>query len=87
MPNLSAHSLYHRNFCPYCIKVRAALKLMNLDVELVDVSADSEAYNALVSQGGRSMVPCLRIANDDGSVEWMYESDDIIDYFKENFSK
>ncbi|WP_407334326.1 glutaredoxin family protein [Enterovibrio sp. 27052020O] len=87
MPNLSAHSLYHRTHCPYCLKVRAALKLMNLDVELVDVSANRDAYDALVSEGGRSMVPCLRIAHDDGSVEWMYESDDIIDYFRENFSK
>ncbi|MEZ8143789.1 hypothetical protein A1OO_17110 [Enterovibrio norvegicus FF-33] len=87
MPNLSAHSLYHKTFCPYCVKVRAALKMMSLDVDLVDVGADREAHNTLVTQGGRGMVPCLRIAHDDGSVEWMYESDDIIDYFKENFSK
>ncbi|KXF82400.1 glutaredoxin family protein [Enterovibrio coralii] len=86
MPDLNAHSLYHREFCPYCMKVRAALKSMNLDVKLVDVSADPAAYQALVSEGGRGMVPCLHIEHEDGTVEWMYESDDIIEYFQENFA-
>ncbi|MDD1783123.1 glutathione S-transferase N-terminal domain-containing protein [Enterovibrio sp. ZSDZ35] len=86
MPELKAHSLYQRTFCPYCMKVRAALKMMSLDVALVDVSADPSAYQELVSEGGRGMVPCLRITHDDGTVEWMYESDDIIEYFQENFA-
>jgi len=30
-------------------------------------------------------VPCLRIDKDDGSVQWMYESNDIIAYLKREF--
>lgn len=87
MPDLNAHNLYHKSYCPFCLKVRAALKMMNLDVALVDVGADREAYQELVTEGGRGMVPCLRIEHDNGTVEWMYESDDIIEYFEENFAK
>jgi len=30
--------------------------------------------------GGKTQVPCLRIEQAGGEVEWMYESDDIIRY-------
>lgn len=41
---------------------------------------DIAAYKELVTGGGRATVPCLRIEQDDGAVEWMYESLDIIKY-------
>lgn len=34
----------------------------------------------LVEQGGKRTVPCLRIDNNDGSSQWMYESKDIVAY-------
>lgn len=43
-------------------------------------TSDSEHHSALSAGGGKTQVPCLRIESDDGKVEWMYESDDIIRY-------
>jgi len=34
----------------------------------------------LIDGGGKSQVPCLRIESEDGAVQWMYESRDIINY-------
>lgn len=84
MPN---HSLYQRPYCLYCLKVRAALKLMKVELALLNISKDKHAFNALVSEGGKKMVPCLRIERDDGSVEWMYESNDIIKYIKTRIAR
>ncbi|PMN65555.1 glutaredoxin family protein [Enterovibrio norvegicus] len=84
MSNLELLSLYHKDYCPYCLKVRAAMTYMGVDIKLVNVGTDSDARDRLISEGGKSMVPCLRIESTDGSVEWMYESDDIIEYLKEN---
>jgi glutathione S-transferase len=40
----------------------------------------------LVREGGRHKVPCLRIENADKSVEWLYESSDIIARLKSQFN-
>lgn len=49
------------------------------DLELNNTS-DRQQAQALMQGGGKTQVPCLRIEQADGSVEWMYESDDIIRY-------
>ena len=41
---------------------------------------DISAYRELVTGGGRATVPCLRIERDDGQVEWLYESLDIVHF-------
>lgn len=51
----------------------------DLDLELRNTS-DREHAQALMAGGGKTQVPCLRIENEQGAVEWMYESDDIIQY-------
>ena len=38
----------------------------------------------LAEKGGRIKVPCLRI-EDNGNVQWMYESNDIIAYLEQRF--
>ena len=50
------------------------------EVPQKDTLLDFEAYRELIRDGGRGMVPCLRIESDDGHVRWMYESQDIIEY-------
>ncbi len=77
--------LYQYNACPFCVKVRRAMKRMSLDIELRDIRANPEYKKELEHEGGRSMVPCLRIENEDGSYTWMYESSDIINYLSEKF--
>jgi len=49
------------------------------DLELRNTSEGTHAQ-ALMQGGGKTQVPCLRIEQADGSVEWMYESSDIINY-------
>jgi glutathione S-transferase len=39
----------------------------------------------LLNGGGRKTVPCLRIEDSSGSVQWMYESGDIIAYLQRKF--
>jgi glutaredoxin len=83
--SLARYSLYHFDGCPFCIKVRRAMQRMNLPIELRDASPAGEHRTALANEGGRIMVPCLRIEKEDGSSEWMYESKDIIAYLDERY--
>ena len=76
-------SLYHFQSCPYCALVRRAIDELGLDVELRDILEDPARYRELVEATGRQMVPCLQIESGDGSVRWMHESRDIVDYLRE----
>ena len=49
------------------------------DLDLRSTS-DREHAQALMPGGGPPPVPWLAIEQADGSIEWMYESDDIIRY-------
>lgn len=79
-------ALYQFHGCPFCIKVRRTMHKLNLPIQLRDVNKDPAAEQELISGGGKRTVPCLRIENDDGTVQWMYESNDIIDYLERNFA-
>lgn len=72
--------LYQFESCPFCVKVRRALKRLNLNIELRDAKNNLEYRKELESQGGMIQVPCLRITEESGAVRWLYESDDIITY-------
>lgn len=50
------------------------------DVEMVDIEADPKNKDELIALGGMYQVPMLLI---DGKP--LYESDDIIKWFKENY--
>lgn len=71
--------LYYSNYCFFCQKVMTFLRDKNREIELKSTS-DRENATALMQGGGKTQVPCLRIEQADGSVQWMYESDDIIRY-------
>lgn len=75
-------SLYGYPSCPYCGLVLRAIDELDADVELRNVLADDERLRELLEATGRRTVPCLRIEAEDGSVEWMHESQDIIDYLR-----
>ena len=75
-------SMYQFKTCPFCVKVRRVLKRQALNVELRDAKNDAGHKAALVNEGGRHKVPCLRIEKADDSVQWLYESTDIIAYLK-----
>ena len=78
-------SLYVSGYCPYCMVVRRALSEVGVSVEERDVSASSADRAELRAATGRSTVPVLRIARDDGPDTWMPESQDIVRYIKRRF--
>ena len=75
-------SLYHFQSCPYCARVRRALKDLDVDIELKDIHEDRAALAALVAATGRQTVPVLRIAKGD---VWIPESAEIIRHLYDQF--
>jgi glutaredoxin len=71
-------ALYQFETCPFCVKVRRAIKRMGLKIEIRDILKVTAFEEELIKNGGQRQVPCLKISNRDGSVRWLYESSDII---------
>jgi glutaredoxin len=78
-------ALYQYAACPFCVKVRRAMKRNGLNIETRDAKRSEQAKEELVNGGGQLKVPCLRIEEDNGEVRWMYESGDIINYLEQRF--
>jgi glutaredoxin len=79
MPQLT---LYHFVGCPYCSRVTSYLQQAGISIPMKDTQRDPAARQELVKIGGRAQVPCLVI---DGKA--LYESLDIIEWFKNNWKK
>jgi glutaredoxin len=77
--------LYQYRACPFCVKVRRAMKRQSLTIETRDVKRSDTAREELRAGGGNLKVPCLRIEDVQGQVEWIYESKDIIGYLEGRF--
>ena len=77
--------LYQYEACPFCVKVRRAMKRNSLNIETRDVKRSDDAREELLAGGGSLKVPCLRIEEDQGGSRWMYESADIIEYLEQQF--
>ncbi|MCA9365806.1 glutathione S-transferase N-terminal domain-containing protein [Candidatus Kaiserbacteria bacterium] len=75
-------TIYLKPGCPFCNKVLATLDTLELEYERKDVTSDEAILNELIEKGGQKMVPYLV---DDEKGKAMYESDDIVDYLKENY--
>jgi len=78
-------ALYHYQACPFCVKVRRAMKRQSLTIETRDVKRSHSARDELLAGGGDLKVPCLRIEEGERGVQWMYESKDIIEYLEGRF--
>ena len=80
----TAHlSLYQLPACPFCVKVRREIKRCGLNIPLKNINKDERLLNELVEQGGKRMVPCLRIVNEKQDVTWLYESSEINNYIQQ----
>ena len=75
-------ALFVRPTCPFCRKVTRFMAANGINVPQLDILTDRDAYAELVDKGGMDQVPCLRIGGD----RYLYESDDIIAWLKENAS-
>lgn len=74
-------TLYHFSACMFCMKVRFFLWRKRIKISQKDILINPEYAQELVTGGGKRQVPCLRIENEN-TVQWLYESSDIINYFK-----
>ena len=79
-------ALYQFQACPFCVKVRRQIKRLSLNIKLCDAKNNEQYRQELLANGGRIKVPCLKIEQDNGDVNWMYESSDINQYLEDRFS-
>ncbi len=75
--------LYVLESCPYCRKVMAFLNENAIKYNEFDIS-EPENYDNLLKLGGKSQVPFL---DDEENHIKMYESDEIIDYFRNSMKE
>ena len=78
-------TLYQYKACPFCVKVRRAMKRQGLDIEVRDVKRSAAAKSELLAGGGTLKVPCLRIKQGEQASQCMYESQNIIGYLEKQF--
>ncbi len=78
--------LYQFRTCPFCIKVRKEIARLSLNIELRDAQHDATHCAELEQGGGKLQVPCLRIEDAQGQVRWLYESDAIIAWLRQQFA-
>lgn len=79
-------ALYQYKACPFCVKVRRAMKRQSLQIATYDAKRSATSRKELVEGGGKLKVPCLRIEEPGGAVNWMYDSSEIINYLQGRFA-
>ena len=79
-------ALYQYQTCPFCIKVRQEMRRLSLNVAQYDAQHEGPNRTHLLQGGGQAKVPCLRITDETGQQQWMYESGTINAYLKKRFS-
>ena len=78
-------ALYQFKTCPFCIKVRREIKRLSLPIELRDAQKNQQRRAELLQGGGFVKVPCLQIRDEQGNVQWLYESTAINEYLHRRF--
>lgn len=78
--------LYQYRTCPFCIKVRQEMRRLALNLETRDAQGPGKDREDLLNGGGKAKVPCLKITDQAGNAQWMYESADIIAYLRGRFA-
>lgn len=79
-------ALYQYRTCPFSIKVRQEMRRLSLPIERRDAQHDASNRAALLREGGQAKVPCLKITDQAGQGQWLYESGAIIAYLRGRFA-
>ena len=79
-------ALYQYQTCPFCIKVRQEISRLSLAIRRVDAQPEGSDRQALLSGGGKTKVPCLKITDDSGNDQWLYDSEKIVAYLRVRFA-
>jgi glutathione S-transferase len=78
--------LYQFKTCPFCIKVRREVNRLSLTIEMRDAQKNPQHRADLLQGGGQIKVPCLQIKDEQGNVQWLYESSEINRYLHQRFA-
>lgn len=78
--------LYQYRTCPFCMKVRHEIRRLSLMIETLDAQPAGPIRDELVRSGGQAKVPCLKITDQAGNSQWLYESGAIIEYLRGRFA-
>ncbi|MBL4609560.1 glutaredoxin family protein [Halopseudomonas sp.] len=78
-------ALYQFRACPFCVRTRRTMHRLNLPIALKDAKNNPQDRQALLEQGGKIKVPCLRIDEGD-TVTWLYDSKVIGAYLEDRFA-
>jgi len=88
-------ALYHYQSCPFCGITREAIKYMEqgasgkpaaYNIDQRDILKQPEYRKELISGGGKPQVPCLKIETNNGTIHWLYESRDIIEFLQNRYA-
>ena len=78
-------ALYQFKTCPFCIKVRQEMHRLALPITRLDAQHEAQIRSALLQGSGATKVPCLKITDASGSVQWLNDSGAIIGYLRGRF--
>ncbi len=79
-------ALYQFRTCPFCLKVRQEMARLSLTIERRDAQYDDKNRSDLLQGSGLSKVPCLKITDKSGNVQWLGGSKEIINYLQGRFA-
>ncbi len=79
-------ALYQFATCPFCIKVRKEMHHLALPIERRDAQHNATNRAELLQGSGLTKVPCLKIVDKSGSLQWMNGSKEIISYLQGRFT-
>ena len=80
-------TLYQYKACPFCVKVRMAMKRQSLTIRTRDAKRSESAKEELLAGAGQLKVPCLKIDDESGNTTWLFESSEIIKYLDGRFGE
>jgi len=78
---MHAAALFYRPTCGYCVKVLRFIEQNNISIPLKNIFENPEVRQELITIAGKTQVPCLVVNG-----EPMHESDNIIEWLKENWN-
>ena len=78
-----SYQMYQYEACPFCVKVRKTINKHSLNIEYLDAKRGSSHRDVLEIQGGKVKVPCLRLLDENGDEQWLYESSAIIEHLED----
>lgn len=78
-------TLYHMGHCPYCKTVKKVINQLKIKMDYKDLDLHNKLRKELINGGGKQQVPCLLISEKGKSDIWLYESQAIIQFLKENY--